>query len=41
MRLPFVTFIMRVPVGLSARDEVARRAIMSLLMRAILLDLRA
>ena len=37
MRLPFVTFIIRVPVGrsASARDDVARRAIMSLLMRAI------
>ena len=44
MRRPFVTFSIRVPVGrsASARDDVARRAIMSLLMRAIvLLDLCA
>ena len=44
MRLPFVTFIIRVPVGRgrSARDEVANKAIMSLLIGAIvLLDLCA
>ena len=35
MRRPFVTFSILVPVGLSARDEVASKAIMSLLMRAI------
>mmetsp|Transcript_22983 Transcript_22983/g.60104 ORF Transcript_22983/g.60104 Transcript_22983/m.60104 type:complete len:103 (+) Transcript_22983:313-621(+) len=42
MRLPFVTFIIRVPVGRSAVDEVASKAIMSLLIGAIvLLDLCA
>ena len=37
MRLPFVTFIMRMPVGRgrSARDEVANKAIMSLLIGGI------
>ena len=37
MRRPFVTFIILVPVGRArrARDEVANKAIMSLLMRAI------
>jgi len=35
MRRPFVTFSILVPVGRSALDEVASKAIMSLLIGAI------